>query len=142
LVAVEIEQTISISAPPAKVWAALIDFENWATWTKSVEKAERVDSGQFGMGSEVRIKQPKLPATVWKVVDFEPGAYFAWQAAARGVSTIAGHRITASDGGCTVTLSIKQSGPMSWLAALLYGKMSRAYVDMEANGLKSYCEAP
>ena len=140
--AVEIEQTISITAPPAKVWAALIDVEKCPTWTKSMEAVKRVDSGPFGMGSEVRIKQPKLPETVWKVVDFEPGTYFAWHAAARGVSTIAGHRVTASDGGCTVTLSIKQSGPMSWLAGLLYGKMSRAYVDMEANGLKSYCEAP
>jgi len=137
----EIEQTVAINALPAKVWAALINVENWPSWTKSVETVKRLDANAFGMGSEAQVKQPKLPAFVWKVVEFEPGAFFAWEVNARGVRSYGGHRISPTDGGCTVTLTIRQNGPMAWLAALLYGGMSRRYVDMEAQGLKRYCEA-
>lgn len=136
----KIEKAIEINAPPAKAWAALVDVENTPAWTKSMEKVERLGDGTFGPGSEVRIKQPRLPAMTWKVTAFEPGQYFAWQASSRGVSTTAGHRVAARDGGCTVTLTIDQGGPMAWLAALLYGKMSRSYVDMEAEDLKRFCE--
>jgi uncharacterized membrane protein len=137
----KVEQSIAINAPPARVWAALVDVENWPAWTKSMEKVERLDEGAFGMGSEVRVKQPKIPTLAWKVTEFAPGTYFAWHASSRGVSTTAGHRITPSEGGCTVTLSVDQGGPMSWLVSLLYGTLSREYVDMEAQGLKRFCEA-
>jgi uncharacterized protein YndB with AHSA1/START domain len=137
---VKIEQTTAINAPPARVWAALVDIEDWPAWTASIEKAERLDSGEFKLGSQVRIKQPKLPALAWTVTEFEPGSYFAWHASSRGVSTTAGHRVVPSAEGCTVTLTISQAGPMSWLASLLFKKMSREYVDMEAHGLKRFCE--
>jgi uncharacterized membrane protein len=138
---VKLEQTIAINAPQAKVWAVLVDVERWPEWTASMEKVERLDDGPFGLGSRVRIKQPRFPALVWKVTAFEPGAYFAWHASGRGVSTTAGHRITATDGGCSVTLSLDQGGPMSWLASLLYKKVSSEYVDMEAQGLKRFAES-
>lgn len=138
----KIEQTIEIAAPTAKVWAALVDVERWPDWTASMEKVERLGDGPFGLGSEVRIKQPKFPALAWKVTAFDPGTYFAWHASSRGVSTTAGHRVVPAEGGCTVTLTVDQGGPMSWLVSLLYKKLSREYVDMEAQGLKRFCEAP
>lgn len=106
-----------------------------------MEKVERLGEGPFGPGARVRVKQPRFPAIEWTVTEFEPGAYFAWKASSRGVTTVAGHRITPADGGCNVTLSIDQRGPMSWLASLLYTKTSRDYVDMEAQGLKRFCES-
>jgi hypothetical protein len=84
-----------------------------------------------------------VPPLTWRVVDFEPGVSFSWQASARGVKTLASHRITQSgDGRCIVTLSIKQTGPLAWLASAAMGKQTRRYVEMEADGLKKYCEKP
>jgi hypothetical protein len=58
------------------------------------------------------------------------------------VTTWANHRIIpAGDGRCTVTLAIKQTGGLAWLASLAMGKQTRRYVEMEAEGLKKYCEA-
>ena len=51
----QLEKSIEINAPPAKVWAALVDVESWPLWTESMEKVERLDHVRFGVGSEARI---------------------------------------------------------------------------------------
>jgi uncharacterized protein YndB with AHSA1/START domain len=139
----QLEKSIEINAPPAKVWAALMDVESWPLWTESMDKVERLDkSAPFGLGSEARISQPKVPALAWTVVEFSPGVSFAWQAKARGVTTWASHRIEPLDGGRSkVTLAIRQTGALAWLAGLAMGKQTRRYVDMEAEGLKRFCES-
>jgi uncharacterized protein YndB with AHSA1/START domain len=140
---VKFEKTIEIKVPRAKVWAALVDIQSWPLWSESMTKIERLDDGPFGMGSEALITQPNVPALTWKVVAFEPGESFAWQATARWVTTWASHQIAAAgDGRCVVTLAIKQSGALAWLASLALGKQTRRYVEMEAKGLKRYCESP
>jgi uncharacterized protein YndB with AHSA1/START domain len=139
----ELELSVDIDAPPAKVWATLVDVENWPLWSESMETVERLDKTQpFGLGSEVRIKQPKLPPLVWKLVEFNPGLSFAWASGTRFVKTWAEHRVeAAADGRSKVTLGIRQSGPLAWLAALYFGKTTRRYVEMEADGLKRFCES-
>ena len=139
----QLERTIEIWAPRAKVWATLMDVQSWPLWTKSMDKLERLDEGPFGVGSEVRISQPKLLALVWRVTELEAGSYFAWQSSSRGMTTLAAHRVEPSgEGRTTVTLSIKQSGPLAWLIGLAMGRMPQRYLDMEAEGLKRYCETP
>jgi uncharacterized protein YndB with AHSA1/START domain len=141
-VSVELEKSIEIDAPPAKVWAAMMDVESWPLWSESMEKVERVDpNGPFGLGSETKIKQPKVPEMSYTVTAFSPGQSFEWTAKARGVTTVASHRVEqAGEGRTKVTLGIKQTGAMAWLASLAMGKQIRAYVDMEAQGLKKFCE--
>jgi uncharacterized protein YndB with AHSA1/START domain len=142
LTGMQLDKTIDIKAPRAKVWAALVDIQNWPLWSESMTKIEQLGDGPFGMGSQVRITQPKLPVLVWQVVEFEPGAAFAWQATSRGVTTLASHRVAeTADGQSTVTLAIKQTGPLASLAGLALGNVTRRYVEMEANGLKKYCES-
>jgi uncharacterized membrane protein len=89
----KLEKTIEIKAPRAKVWAALVDIQNWPLWTESMTSIEPLGDGPFGMGSQARITQPKLPVLVWQVVEFEPGAAFAWQATSREVTTLASHGV-------------------------------------------------
>ncbi len=137
----KLEKTIEIKAPRAKVWAALVAVQNWPLWTESMTRIDRLDDRPFGIGSQVRITQPKLPVLVWQVVEFEPGASFAWLVTSRGVTTLASHRIAGpADGRSTVTLAIRQTGLMASLAGRLLGEVTRRYVEMEAEGLKKYCE--
>jgi hypothetical protein len=41
----------------------------------------------------------------------------------------------------TVELGTAQTGPLAWLVGILYGRLTRRYIGMEAQGLKRFCEA-
>ena len=68
-----LEVSTSISAPAERVWATIIDVERWHEWTASITGAEKLEPGELKVGSKVRVKQPKLPSTVWTVTSLEPG---------------------------------------------------------------------
>jgi len=58
------------------------------------------------------------------------------------VRTVAGHRVTAADdGGARVALTVDWRGPLAPLVRLLFGRLSRRYVAIEARVLKRRCEA-
>jgi uncharacterized protein YndB with AHSA1/START domain len=138
---VRYQASIDIDASPDRVWAVLSDVERWPEWTASMTEVKRLDATGFGVGSRVRIKQPKLPATVWRVTSFEPGRSFDWVASGPGARTVARHIIAPQDGGSTVTLSIDQSGVLGSLIGLLLTGMTRRFFEMEAQGLKQRCVA-
>ena len=96
----------------------------------------------FGVGSRLRNEQPRLPPAVWEVTSYDPPTSFTLVTTRGGVRTEAIHVLTPRpDGGVTVELGIDQTGPMAWLASLLYGRLTRRYVTMEAEGVKGACEA-
>ncbi|HEX2041826.1 MAG TPA: SRPBCC family protein [Acidimicrobiales bacterium] len=137
-----VETTLDIDAPAERVWEVMADVERWPEWTASVERAERLDDGPLRLGSRARLKQPRFPPVVWEVTELEPGRSFAWTAKNVGLTSVGRHRVVArGEGGATVTLTLEQEGPMAPLLALLTGKLTRRYVDTEAQGLKRRCEA-
>lgn len=138
----DIERVIDIAAPPDQVWAVMTDVGRWPEWTASVKSVERLDRGPFGVGSRARIRQPRFPAAVWTVTALEPGRSFEWQSPAPGLLSVGGHRAdTVGEHASRVTLSLTWSGPLAPVMRLLFGKLSRRYVEMEAQGLKRRCEA-
>ena len=138
----DIERVIDIAAPREQVWATMTDIERWPEWTASVRSVERLDGGPFAVGSRVRIRQPRFPAAIWTVTALEPGRYFEWRSPAPGLLSVGGHRVDAAgDRASRVTLSLAWSGPLAPVMRLLFGKLSRRYVEMEARGLKRRCEA-
>ena len=137
-----VETAIEIDAPPREVWAVMTDVERWPEWTTSVERAERLDDGPLRVGSRARLKQPRFPPVVWEVTDLEPVRSFSWTAKNVGVTSVGEHRITPqASGGATVNLSLRQQGPLAPLLAILTSKLTRRYVEAEAQGLKRRCEA-
>lgn len=140
---VTIERVIEIAAPPERVWAVMSDVARWPEWTASVTSVERLDDGPFGVGSRARVRQPRLPVAIWKVTAMEAGCYFEWQSAAPGLLSVGRHRVeVAGDGAARVMLSITWSGVLAPVVGWLFGKLSRRYVAMEAQGLKRRCESP
>lgn len=141
------EVTVEIDASPGLVWEVLMDVERWPEWNASVTSAERIDGGDgdpLEVGSTVRLKQPRLPAMVWRVTEVEPGRSFDWTASSPGVTNEAGHRIGAPDGSgdrCVVTLGLAQTGPLAGLVGWLFGGRTRRYVEQEAEGLKRRAES-
>ena len=133
--------SIDIAAPVEKVWAVMMDVERWPEWTETMTEVERLESGMFRTGSSARVKQPKLPATIWRVTSMTPQAAFTWSSRSRGVTTVAKHVVTATDdGGTRAESSLQQSGPLAWMARLLFSRLTRSYVERESEGLKKRCE--
>lgn len=138
----DVETVVQIDASPEQVWAVMSDVERWPEWTASVERAERLDEGPLRVGSRARLKQPRFPPVVWEVTEVEPGRSFSWTARNVGVTSIGEHRIAPNpSGGVTVSLGLRQRGPLASLLAVVTGKLTRRYVETEAQGLKRRCEA-
>jgi hypothetical protein len=132
--------SIRITAPPAVVWHVLGEVEAWPQWTESVTEIVRVDPGPLHPGQRIRIRQPRLPATVWTLTDLAQQRYFVWRTGGPGVRTTAHHRIEQDGDGTLVTLRLTQHGPVGWLVGVLTASLTRRYLDMECTGLKRRCE--
>ena len=132
---------IDIDAPPARVWEVMSDVERWPEWTETVTSVTRLDADALGLGSRVRVEQPKLPPTEYVVTELDPGAGFTWVATGPGVRTTARHGISAAGSGSRVRLSVEQSGPVGAVRGRLFFKrLTDRYLATEAAGLKARCE--
>ncbi|MGN6301753.1 MAG: SRPBCC family protein [Angustibacter sp.] len=129
------EVTRHVAASPAQVWSLLSDVAGWPGWTPTVDRVERLDDGTFGVGSRARVRQPRLRPAVWEVTELVDGERFTWVSRTPGVTTVGRHEVVADDDGSRVTLSIEQTGPLSAVAALFWGRLTQRYVDTEAESL-------
>jgi carbon monoxide dehydrogenase subunit G len=140
-VAIHIERTIDINAPPERVWAVMMDVERWPEWTDSMKSVERLDSGEFGVGSKAKLKIRRSPnANVWTVTELTPGRSFSWETNSGGVKGLATHVIEPDGNGSKVTLTVNLSGIVATLFGTMIGGQSRKNVEMEAEGLKRRSE--
>lgn len=138
----EFRTSVEVEASLEDVWAVLLDVERWPEWTSSMSEVKRLDSGPLAVGSRVRIRQQRLPPTVWKVTSLDPTQGFAWKAVAPGVRTVGDHRLASvGPGRVAVTLGIRRAGPLAPLVDRVFRGLTRRYVTMEAEGLKRRCEA-
>ena len=141
--AIHIDRTVSINAAPERVWAVMMDIERWPEWTESMKSVERLDSGEFGVGSKAKLKIRRSPnANVWTVTELTPNRSFTWETNSGGVNAVATHVIEPDGNGSKVTLAVDLSGIIATLFGPMIGGQSRKNVEMEAEGLKRRSEAP
>lgn len=134
--------SIDIDAAPEDVSEIISDVERWPEWTASITTVERLDEGPFAVGSQAKVKQPRLPTVVWTVTELTPDRGFVWVAKSPGVENRGIHRVEPAPGGASrVTLGVEESGLVGKVAGLLLRRMTKRYVDMEAAGLKQRAEA-
>jgi uncharacterized membrane protein len=138
-----IERTIEISAPPERIWTIMSDVARWPEWTPSVTSVEVLDDGPFRVSMRARVKQPRFPAAVWTVTVIDPGRRFTWESVVPGLTSIGDHRIEVrgTSSVTRVTLTLTWRGWMTPLIRLVFGRLSRRYVQMEAESLKRRSEA-
>ncbi|MGE3706885.1 MAG: SRPBCC family protein [Vicinamibacterales bacterium] len=132
--------SVAIDAPVDVVWAVFTDVERWPTWASSFTSLELLD-GPLRLGARVRIQQPRLPTVVWTVTSWEPGRSWTWTATSPGARTEASHVLSPSGSGTVAEQTIRSSGPVGRLAALLLRSLTRRYLSIEAAGLKRRSEA-
>jgi uncharacterized membrane protein len=135
------EASISVDAPPERVWEVWSDIERWPAWTASVTAVERLDGpGPLRVGSRVRIRQPRLPVAVWTVTELVEGQRLAWTSSAPGVRTVATHVVEREGTGSRATARIEQGGLLSGVVRLLMGGLVERYLVLESAGLKARSE--
>jgi carbon monoxide dehydrogenase subunit G len=139
--AIHIERTVNVNAPPERVWAVMSDVERWPEWTESMKSVERLDSGEFKIGSKAKLKIRRSPnANVWTVTELTPSRSFTWETNSGGVKGVATHVIEPATNGSKVTLIVDLSGPIATLFGWFIAGPSRENVRMEADGLKRRAE--
>lgn len=137
-----IEVSTKINALPEVVWAVLTDVERWPQWTPSMTKVTRLTSGPLAMGSQARIKQPRLRTLVWTVTELIPERSFVWESNWPGLTLVAGHRLSNDEGGAVqVTLSVEQRGLLGRALEPFTSRITMRNVQLEADGLKRTSEA-
>ena len=134
--------TIEIAAPAQLVFDVYTDVVRWPEWAASVTSVDRLDQGPLRVGSRARIKQPRLPTTVWEVTEVVAGRSFSWIARGPGILTTASHVVTPpeADGPARVTASLQQTGPLGELLGFLTKGLTNRYMQTEVQGLKARCE--
>jgi protein-S-isoprenylcysteine O-methyltransferase Ste14 len=133
--------TTLITAPPERVWALMADVLRWPEWLPTMTSVEPLHQEALSLGASYRITQPRLRPAIWTVVRLEPLRRFSWESRAPGVRTLADHSVRAlPDGTTSVTLQIRFSGPLSALARVLAGSLTREYMAREAAALKQRAE--
>jgi hypothetical protein len=136
----DVQVVVDINAPPDRVFAVWRDVERWPVWNATVTSIRLLGGGPLAMGSRVKIRQPGLLPAVWGVTRFDEPGGFAWVTGGLGVRVEADHSAVAAGGGCTVTLTLRFSGPLGGLASRIYGGLSRRHLAMEAEGLRRAVE--
>jgi uncharacterized protein YndB with AHSA1/START domain len=137
------EVVIGINASEERVWATLTDVEHWPEWTSSMTSVTRIDSGAFGLGSQARIRQPRLGTMTWTVTELTPRHSFVWEAKRLGLALVAGHYLSSGGGGSmNLTLTVEQKGPVGRLFGPLTEKSAKRFVQLEAEGHKRSAETP
>jgi len=135
-----LQHTVTIAAPPERVWAVLVDVERWPERIPTVDAVERLDAGPLAVGSRTRLQQPRLPTSVWTVTELAEGSSYTWQSSSPGATVTAAHVVEPHPDGSRLTLSLTVSGPLSGFGWLLTRSLTKRYVETEATSIKRAAE--
>jgi uncharacterized membrane protein len=136
------EESIEIHAPKERVWEVLSDLEAWPRHIQTVDVVELLTPSPVGEGSQVRLKQPKLPEGTWDITVWDAPTYFEWQQKSGGMTSVAGHRVEELDGGRSrLTLTLDMRGPLIPIVALFYKNLTDRYMTIEGQGMKRAAES-
>ena len=122
-----VQRSLTIDAPPAKVYEAFVDLSRWLEWNPHIREIRSLSEGPLAQGSKVRIALKLSPlASVWEVTEVNPGRSFAWASSSfPGIRLNFDHIAERADGGTLATLRIDIEGPLAFLTGLagaFYGR--------------------
>lgn len=137
-----LQHTVTVDAPPERVWAVVADVERWPERIPTVHAVERLDAGPLRVGSRTRLQQPRLPTAVWTVTELTEGSSYTWESRSPGVTVTAAHVVEPHPDGSRLTLSVTVSGPMSRIGWLMTRSLTKRYVETEAASLRRVAEDP
>jgi carbon monoxide dehydrogenase subunit G len=137
------EQSVEIDARQQRVWDVLTDLESWPRRIETVELVELLTPAPMGVGSRVRLKQPRLGEGTWEVTVWEPPAFFEFHQTTGGITTVAGHRVEVlGEARSRLSLTLDMRGLLVPIFGRIYRDLTNRYLTTEAQSLKRAAEAP
>lgn len=136
-----LQHTVTVAAPPERVWAMIVDVERWPERIPTVDTVERLDAGPLAVGSRTRLRQPRLPVAVWTVTELADGSSYTWESRSPGVTVTAAHHVEPHADGSRLTLGVTVAGPVAWFGWLMTRSLTKRYVETEAASIKKAAEA-
>ena len=134
------ERTLEIAAPQHRVWDVLSDLEAWPRRIETVDVVELLTPAPVTKGSQVRLKQPKLPEGIWDITVWDAPSYFEWTQKTSGITSVAGHRVEAlGESRARLTLTLDMRGFLIPIA-LFYKGLANRYMNLEVEGMKRAAE--
>ena len=137
-----LEHSVTIAAPPERVWDVLVDLDQWPTRIPTVESVQRLDDGPLTVGSRTQLTQPRLGTAEWTVTELTAGSSFTWESNSPGVSVIASHLVEPHTEGSRLTLAVTVSGPLSGIGWLMTRSLTKRYIETEGASIKEAAENP
>ena len=134
-------KAVQIEASPRQVWGVMSDLVSWPHWTPTISKIQIAGNRPIGVGTKVKIEQPKLPPAVYKIASWSESEGFVMLKGNLFLKVSLIHRLAASPHGTTAELMILFSGLFATWVARQYGSLMNEYLSLEARGLKKQSEA-
>ena len=138
----EINESISISQSPEKIWDYWLQVTTDSQWRDGITKAELTSKPPFGIGSTGTHYHKDLGALPWIIIRWEDGRHMEWvHRESKLKGSIAAYHIEPESGGSRVTLYAKMVVPfiMRVIMILMRARMIKG-VKAELQVLKEIME--
>jgi uncharacterized protein YndB with AHSA1/START domain len=104
------EDSIEVSAAPARVWALFADVNRWKDWNSGVESIQI--HGPFATGTRFTMKPPGQDPLVSTLIDVEPNEVFTDETVVGETRVVVSHRLVPLPSGSTrIIYSTEITGP-------------------------------
>ncbi len=138
-----VERSITINAPPERVYEAFVDHSRWLEWNPNMREMRPLSEGPLTPGFRARAAHKLNPvASVWEVTEVNPGRSFAWRSSfLPGLRLAFDHIAEGAAGATRATIRIDIAGPLAFVARLAGGVLARNLLDSSLTALKGLLEA-
>lgn len=139
---IKFSTSLLINANQEAVWNVLSDVVRWPLWTPTVTEVEALNTPELKLGNRFKVVQPKLQPAEWTVTELSK-SNFKWEAKSLGMHMAADHILQPGNAKqqTLLTLTFTFNGWLGKLIGKLYGKITKEYLQTEAQSLKDKVEA-
>lgn len=132
------EHSITVNAPPQKIWDKLVDIDTWPTWDTNIIWA-RLDRG-IETGSSGWLRVRKSPPSPFWVLSVDPGHSYTSATRFAWLKMTFIHSVEGQSSPAKVTFQIQLDGLGERMLEKLVGPMTRRLLPQWMENLKRQLE--
>lgn len=138
----DLEVTRFVRVDPGALWRLVSDVDRWDELLPTIDEVTRLSApGPVAVGARFRVRQPGIPTADYEITDWRTGTGFTWESSGLSMRATASHVLDPVEGGTSLTVGIRWSGPAAWLARALLARKARGYLQAEADAFARLAEA-